>query len=75
MSQIETLTADRSQVLRAVRSTVAGDGAALYNTLLLTVKDAAQYTGRKIVVVFSNGPDNSSMMPPEDVAELAQSTG
>ncbi|MGA8489926.1 MAG: VWA domain-containing protein, partial [Terriglobales bacterium] len=36
---------------------------------------AAHYTGRKVVVVFSNGPDNSSMVPPEDVAELAQSTG
>jgi VWFA-related protein len=58
-----------------VRTTVAGDDAALYNTLLLTVKDAAQYTGRKVIVVFSNGPDNASMVPPEDVAELAQSTG
>jgi len=26
-------------------------------------------------VVFSNGPDNASSVPPEDVAELAQSTG
>ena len=31
--------------------------------------------GRKVVVVFSNGPDNASMVPPEDVAELAQSVG
>ncbi len=69
------LTADRAQVLRGVRTTVAGDDAALYNCLLLTVKDAAQYTGRKVIVVFSNGPDNASMVPPEDVAELAQSTG
>src|SRR5215467_4399017 len=57
------------------RRTVAGDDAALYNSLLLTVKDAAQYSGRKVIVVFSNGPDNSSVVPPEDVAELAQSTG
>jgi len=42
---------------------------------LLTLKDAAQYTGRKVVVVFSNGPDNSSVVPPEDVAEFAQSAG
>ena len=75
LSRAAHLTADRSQILRGVRSTVAGDDAALYNCLLLTVKDAAQYTGRKVVVVFSNGPDNSSMVPPEDVAELAQSTG
>jgi VWFA-related protein len=75
LSRAATLTADRSQVLRGVRSTVAGDDAALYNSLLLTVKDAGQYSGRKVVVVFSNGPDNSSMVPPEDVAELAQSEG
>ncbi|MCU1269923.1 MAG: hypothetical protein JWN74_1217 [Acidobacteriaceae bacterium] len=75
LSRSAILTADRSQVLQAVRTTVAGDDAALYNCLLLTVKDAAQYTGRKVIVVFSNGPDNASVVPPEDVAELAQSTG
>jgi Ca-activated chloride channel homolog len=75
LSRNSILTADRSQVLRGVRSTVAGDDAALYNCLLLTVEDAARYTGRKVVVVFSNGPDNASLVPPEDVAELAQSTG
>lgn len=75
LSRAALLTADRSQVLRGVRSTVAGDDAALYNALLLTVKDAGQLSGRKVVVVFSNGPDNSSMVPPEDVAELAQSKG
>jgi len=75
LSRSSILTKDRSQVLHSVRSTVAGDDAALYNSLLLTVKDAAQYQGRKVIVVFSNGPDNSSVVPPEDVAELAQSTG
>jgi Ca-activated chloride channel family protein len=69
------LTADRSEVVRGVRTTVAGDDAALYNSLLLTLKDAATQSGRKVVVVFSNGPDNASMVPPEDVAELAQSAG
>src|SRR2546423_6973737 len=69
------LTPDRSQVVRGIRTSVAGDDAALYNSLLLTVQDAAQYPGRKVVVVFSNGPDNASMVPPEDVAELAQSAG
>ena len=75
LSKAAQLTADRSHVLRGVRTTVAGDDAALYNCLLLTVKDAAQYSGRKVIVVFSNGPDNASVIPPEDVAELAQSTG
>jgi Ca-activated chloride channel homolog len=56
------LTPDRTRVIQGVRTTVAGD-------------DAALYTGRKVIVVFSNGPDNASMVPPEDVAELAQSAG
>jgi Ca-activated chloride channel homolog len=75
LSRNTLLTSDRPQLLRGVRSTVAGDNAALYNCLLLTVKDAAKVSGRKAVVVFSNGPDNASVVPPEDVAELAQSTG
>jgi Ca-activated chloride channel family protein len=75
LSRVSSLTSDRTQLLRAVRSTVAGDQAALYNALLMTLKDAAQNTGRKVVVVFSNGPDNSSVVPPEDVAEFAQSAG
>ncbi len=75
LSRVSALTPDRAQVLRSVRNTVAGDDAALYNSLLLTVKDAAPLTGRKAIVVFSNGPDNASLVPPEDVAELAQSTG
>jgi len=75
LSRATMLTADRFHVVNGVRSTVAGDDAALYNSLLLTVKDAAPLTGRKAIVVFSNGPDNASSIPPEDVAELAQSTG
>ncbi|HKV04852.1 MAG TPA: VWA domain-containing protein [Candidatus Acidoferrales bacterium] len=75
LSRGALLTSDRSQVLRGVRTTVAGDDAALYDCLLLTVEDAARFTGRKVIVVFSNGPDNASVVPPEEVAELAQSTG
>lgn len=75
LSRAAALTEDRYRVVSGVRSTVAGDDAALYNCLLLTVEDAARLKGRKAIVVFSNGPDNASSVPPEDVAELAQSTG
>ena len=70
-----TLTPDRNAVLRSVRTTVAGDSAALYDSILLTLRDAQRYTGRRVIVVFSNGPDSSSLAPPEDVEELAQSEG
>lgn len=70
-----SLTRDRSQALSGVRSAVAGDDTALYNTLLLTLRDAAQSTGRKAVVVFSNGPDNASIVAPDDVAAIAEDEG
>ena len=74
-SRASPLTPDRSQVIHAIRTTVAGDDAALYNSLLLTLKDAAQLSGRKVVVVFSNGPDNASTVGPEDVREMSQTEG
>ena len=74
-SRAALLSPDRFQVVRGVRTTVAGDDAALYDALLMTVKDAAGFSGRRVVVVFSNGPDNASMVAPEDVRELAESEG
>jgi Ca-activated chloride channel homolog len=75
LSRATTLTTDHSLIMNGLRSSVAGDDAALYNSLLMTVKDAATLQGRKAIVVFSNGPDNASSVPPEDVAEMAESTG
>lgn len=74
-SRASLLTPEKMQVLRGVRGTVAGDDAALYDALLMTVKDAAGFSGKRVVVVFSNGPDNASMVAPEDVRELAESEG
>jgi VWFA-related protein len=74
-SRASLLTPDKSRVLRGVRATVVGDDAALYDALLITLKDAARFSGKRVVVVFSNGPDNASMVAPEDVRELAESEG
>ncbi|MSO21383.1 MAG: VWA domain-containing protein [Acidobacteria bacterium] len=74
-SRHATLTSDRGLVLRGLRSTIVGDDAALYNAMLLTLKDAARSSGRKVLVAFSNGPDDASMVAPEDVREFAQAEG
>lgn len=69
------LTTDRRKALLGLRQLVAGDDTSLYNALLLTLQDAAKAPGRKVVVVFSNGPDNASMVSPEAVRELAETEG
>ena len=69
------LTKDRNEVLSAVRGSVTGDNTALYNALLLTLRDATKTVGRKVVVVFSNGPDNASIVAPDDVKAVAEDQG
>jgi len=43
--------------------------------LLLALRDAAKVPGRKVVIVFSNGPDNASMVAPDDVRAVAEDEG
>ena len=60
---------------RGWQRSVAGDDTALDNALLLTLRDAAKVPGRKVVIVFSNGPDNASMVAPDDVRAVAEDEG
>ena len=69
------LNRDRAMAIAGLRRAVAGDDSALYNSLLLTVRDAAKVPGRKVVIVFSNGPDNASMVAPDDVRAVAEDEG
>ena len=75
LSRAAPLTRDRNDAIFGLRKAVAGDDAALYNGLLLTLRDAAKVPGRKVVIVFSNGPDNSSMIAPDDVRAVAEDEG
>lgn len=69
------LTQERNTAIMGLRQAVAGDDSALYNSLLLTLRDAARVPGRKVVIVFSNGPDNASMVAPADVEAVAEDEG
>src|SRR3954470_10260740 len=75
LSRAASLTRDHSDAISGLRKSVAGDDTALYNALLLTLRDAAKVAGRKVVIVFSNGPDNASMLAPDDVRAVAEDEG
>ncbi len=70
-----SLSSDHGDALRGLRRSVAGDQTALYNCLLLTLRDAAKVSGRKVIIVFSNGPDNASAVSPDDVGAIAEDEG
>lgn len=75
LSRAAALTRDKGDAISGLRKAVAGDDTALYNCLLLTIRDAAKVPGRKVVIVFSNGPDNGSMVAPDDVRAVAEDEG
>ncbi len=75
LSRAAPLTREHAEAINGLRSSVAGDDTALYNALLLTLRDAAKVPGRKVVIVFSNGPDNASMVAPDDVRAVAEDEG
>jgi Ca-activated chloride channel family protein len=75
LSRAAALTRDHNDAINGLRRSVAGDDTALYNALLLTLRDAAKVPGRKVVIVFSNGPDNASMVAPDDVRAVAEDEG
>ena len=75
LSRVAPLNHDRNQAIFGLRKAVAGDDAALYNGLLLALRDAAKVPGRKVIIVFSHGPDNASMVAPDDVRAVAEDEG
>jgi Ca-activated chloride channel homolog len=75
LNRAVSLNRDRVNAIAGLRKAVAGDDSALYNCLLLTLRDAAKVPGRKVVIVFSNGPDNASMVAPDDVRAVAEDEG
>lgn len=75
LSRASELGSDRVSAVSGLRKAVAGDDTALYNGLLLTLRDAAKVPGRKVIIVFSNGPDNASMVAPDDVRTVAEDEG
>jgi Ca-activated chloride channel homolog len=75
LSRTVPLTADRDAAIQGLRKAVAGSDSALYNCMLLTLRDAAKAPGRKVLIVFSNGPDTASMIAPDDVRTVAEDEG
>jgi VWFA-related protein len=73
--RVAPLTNDHALARAGLTNAMAGDDTALFNALLLTLRDAEKVAGRRAVVVFSNGPDNVSMVTPNDVGRVAENEG
>ena len=69
LSILISTSSSSSQIVNSKHDT------ALYNFLLLTIRDAARVPGPKQIVVFSNGADDTNLVSADDVRRVAENEG
>jgi Ca-activated chloride channel homolog len=62
VNELQAFTSDLDQAKRAVLSTHAAGETALYDALARVSRDLSGRTGKKVIVVFTDGDDNSSTL-------------
>jgi Ca-activated chloride channel family protein len=68
-------TTDKNAARRAVLRTRAFGGTALYDALVRVNCDLAARSGKKVIVVFTDGADNSSVLTTQTAIERARKAG
>jgi Ca-activated chloride channel family protein len=76
---LQAFTNDATQLERAIRSTRADGSTALYNAIYISLKELKKVKARtedeirrQAIVVLSDGDDTSSLLPYEEVLDLAK---
>jgi Ca-activated chloride channel family protein len=76
---VQPFTNDAAQLEQAIRKTSAGGSTSMYNAIYIALKDlkkvvatSAEDVRRQAVVVLSDGEDTSSLLPFEEVLDLAK---
>jgi VWFA-related protein len=75
VAELQGFTTDKAAAKRAVLRTHAAGSTALYDALLRVNHDLTERAGKKVIVVFTDGDDNSSMLTSEDVIQRAKTRG
>jgi Ca-activated chloride channel family protein len=68
-------TTDKTAARRAVLRTRAFGTTALYDALVRVNRDLAARSGKKVIVVFTDGADNSSVLTTQTAIERARKAG
>jgi Ca-activated chloride channel family protein len=76
---LQTFTNDAGQLEQAIRKTSAGGSTSMYNAIYIALKDLKRIVAtsvddirRQAIVVLSDGEDTSSLLPFDEVLDLAK---
>jgi VWFA-related protein len=75
VAELQRFTTDKVAAKRAVLRAHALGSTALYDALLRVNHDLAARAGKKVIIVFTDGDDNSSMLTADDVIQRAKTLG
>ena len=75
VTELQPFTTDKSAAKRAVMRTHAAGSTALYDALVRVNLDLAGRSGKKAIVVFTDGADNSSVLTTDAAILRAKSAG
>jgi Ca-activated chloride channel family protein len=75
VSELQAFTTDKNAAKRAVLRTRATGNTALYDALTRVNRDLAGRTGKKVIVVFTDGDDNWSTLTADTAIQRAKAAG
>jgi VWFA-related protein len=75
VSELQPFTTDKSAAKRAVLRTYAFGRTALYDALARVNRDLAGRSGKKVIVVFTDGDDNASTVTTDAAIRRAKAAG
>ena len=75
VAERQSFTTDRAAAIRAVRRSEPGGETALYDALIRVNRDLSVRTGKKVVVVFTDGEDNASTLTAANAILRARTAG
>jgi Ca-activated chloride channel family protein len=75
VTELQPFTSDKQAAKRAILKTHARGPTALYDALVRVNRDLSGRAGKKVIVVFTDGGDNDSMLTADTAIERAKARG
>jgi Ca-activated chloride channel family protein len=75
VTELQPFTTDKAAAKRAVLRTQAYGDTAMYDALARVGQDLIGRAGKKVIVLFTDGKDNSSTLNPESAIQRAKANG
>jgi Ca-activated chloride channel homolog len=75
LTVLHPFSRDRTAALRALLGTQASGRTALYDSLAQLARNMSRLSGKKAILIFTDGDDNASLLPIQTALKIVQDAG